>query len=127
MSAAFVIEPISTFAVCITGPLRPPTKFKAFKATQQGISRFIGIISKLNYFLLTSALFKLNYIFVHPNVRNESIVWGSTLQLNLKIFLLFKTKPLSSLKTDLLRPCYSLLVSSQSTKASGPILGITSF
>ena len=60
----------------------PQLNFQAhIRATEQKISRSIGIISKLKYFLLTFALLKLYYAFIHPHLLDGLIVWGSTSQL----------------------------------------------
>ena len=48
------------------------------RATEQKISRYFGSVSKLKYFLPTSALLKPYYAFVHPHLFNEFIIWKST-------------------------------------------------
>ena len=47
------------------------------------------------YFLPSSGL-KLYYAFVHPQLLDRRIVWGSTYSTCLKIFPFFKTMPLGS-------------------------------
>ena len=50
--------------------------------------------SKLNYFLPVSALLKLYHAFVHPQLLNRFIIWGSTYPT--KIFPFVKIKLLGS-------------------------------
>ena len=62
------------------------------RATEQRISKSIGIISKLKYFFSTCAPLKLYYAFVHLQVLNTLVVWGSTYPTYLKNLSVLQNK-----------------------------------
>ena len=92
----------------------PQLNFQAhIRATEQRISRSIGIISKLKYFLLNSALLKLYYAFIYPHLLNGLVVWGSTYPTYLKNLSVIQNKAVRLLKggayRDHITPFYSAL------------------
>ena len=50
----------------------------------QKISRAVEILSKLRYYMLTCALLKIYYAFIHSQLRYGLPVWGSTYPSHLK-------------------------------------------
>ena len=48
------------------------------KVLENKVSRFVGILSKLNYFLPQNALLKLSYALILAHLNYGILAWGNT-------------------------------------------------